>query len=96
MLKLIYEDNWKKSNRINTSLKLNLDIKIKNLDYSKISNFEEILNNNDLIYNYYISKFDKDFTEYKIVFNGTPDTFLKNMNDKNYSFNTENRVWVLK
>ena len=96
MLKLIYEDNWKKYNRINTSLKLNLDIKIKNLDYPKISNFEEILNNNDLIYSYYISKFDKDFTEYKIIFNGTPDTFLKNMNDKNYSFDTENRVWILK
>ena len=95
-LKLIYEDYWKKFNQINTSLKLNLDIKINNLDYLKISNFEEILNNNDLIYNYYISKFDKDFTEYKVIFNGTPNAFLKEMSDKNYNFNTQNRIWILK
>ena len=95
-LKLIYEDYWKNLNQINTSLKLNLDIKINNLDYSKLSNFEETLNNNDLIYNYYISKFDKNFTEYKVIFNGTPNTFLKDMNDKNYSFDTQNRVWILK
>ena len=95
-LKLIYEDYWKNINQINTSLKLNLDIKINNLDYSKISNFEEILNNNDLIYNYYISKFDKDFTEYKVIFNGTPNAFLKKMSDNNYNFETQNRVWILK
>ena len=95
-LKIIYEDYWKNFNQINTSLKLNLEIKINNSEYSKISNFEEILNNYDLIYNYYISRFDKDFTEYKVIFNGTPDTFLKEMNDKNYSFDTQNRVWILK
>tara|TARA_B100001057_G_scaffold447938_1_gene487819 strand:- start:167 stop:1246 length:1080 start_codon:yes stop_codon:yes gene_type:complete len=95
-LKLIYEDYWKNINQINTSLKLNLDIKINNLNYSKISNFEEILNNNDLIYNYYISKFDKDFTEYKVIFNGTPNAFLKKMSDNNYNFETQNRVWILK
>ena len=95
-LKIIYEDYWKNFNQINTSIKLNLEIKINNLDHAKISNFEKILDNNDLIYNYYISRFDKDFTEYKVIFNGTPDTFLKEMNDKNYSFDTQNRVWILK
>ena len=77
-------------------MKLNLEIKINNLDYSKISNFEKTLNNYDLIYNYFISRFDKDFTEYKVIFNGTPDTFLREMSDKNYSFDTQNRVWILK
>jgi len=95
-LKLIYEDYWKASNQINTSIKLNLDIKINNSNYSKISNFEKILNETDLIYSYFISKFDQNFTEYKIIFNGTPDTFLKSMNDKNYSFDTQNKIWILK
>ena len=95
-LKLIYEDYWKASNQINTSIKLNLDIKINNSNYSKISNFEKILNENDLIFNYFISKFDQNFTEYRIIFNGTPDTFLKSMNDKNYSFDTQNKIWILK
>ena len=95
-LKLIYEDYWKTSNQINTSIKLNLDIKINNSNYLKISNFEKILEETDLIYNYFISKFDQNFTEYKIIFNGTPDTFLKSMNDKNYSFDTQNKIWILK
>ena len=95
-LKLIYEDYWKASNQINTSIKLNLDIKINNSNYSKISNFEKILNETDLIYNYFIKKFDQNFTEYRIIFNGTPDTFLKSMNDKNYSFDTQSKIWVLK
>jgi len=95
-LKLIYEDYWKASNQINTSIKLNLDIKINNSNYLKISNFEKILEETDLIYNYFISKFDQNFTEYKIIFNGTPDTFLKSMNEKNYSFDTQNKIWILK
>ena len=95
-LKLIYEDYWKASNQINTSIKLNLEIKINNSNYLKISNFEKILEETDLIYNYFISKFDQNFTEYKIIYNGTPDTFLKSMNDKNYSFDTQNKIWILK
>ena len=95
-LKLIYEDYWKASNQINTSIKLNLDIKVNNSNYIKISNFEKILNETDLIYSYFISKFDQNFTEYRIIFNGTPDTFLKSMNDNNYSFDTENKIWILK
>jgi hypothetical protein len=95
-LKLIYEDYWKASNQINTSIKLNLDIKINNSNYLKISNFEKILEETDLIYNYFISKFDQNFTEYKIIFNGTPDTFLNSMNDKKHSFDTQNKIWILK
>jgi len=94
-LKLVYEDYWKSLNQINTSIKLNLNIKIIN-DNNKISSFEKTLGKTDLVYNYYISKFDKEFTYYKIIFNGTPDTFLKNMNEVNYNFNTNNRIWTLK
>ena len=95
-LKLIYEDYWKANNQINTSLKLSLDIKLDNSNYIKILNFENILDEMDLIYTYSIFKFDQNFTEYRIIFNGTPDMFLKSMNDKNYSFNTQNKIWVLK
>ena len=94
-LKLVYEDYWKSLNQINTSIKLNLSVKIKN-DNKKISSFEKTLGKTNLVYNYYISKFDKEFTYYKIIFNGTPDTFLKNMNEANYNFNINNKIWTLK
>jgi len=95
-LKVIYEDYWKNLNQINTSIKLNLIIKVSNKDSIKISNFEKKLVETDLIYDFSIKKFDKDFTFYEIIFNGTPDNFIKNMNNMNYNFNTQNKIWVLK
>ncbi len=95
-LKNVYEDYWKNLNQINTSIKLNLIIKVSNKDSIKISNFEKKLVETDLIYDFSIKKFDKDFTFYEIIFNGTPDNFIKNMNNMNYNFNTQNKIWVLK
>ncbi len=95
-LKLIYEDYWKKENLINTSIKLTLNIKANNLENKKISAFEKILNETDLIYDFFIFKFDKDYTYYQIIFNGTPNVFLQNMSDRNYNFDTQNSIWILK
>ena len=95
-LKIDYEDYWKNFNQINTSIRLTLNIKIKSSDNSKIENFEKVLNNNDLIYNYFITKFNTDFIHYQIIFNATPNKFLKGMKNNNYSFNTQNKIWILK
>ena len=95
-LKIIYEDHWKNLNKINTSIKLPLKVKIRNLDSMKISNFEKILHASDLIYEFYITKFDKDFTYYQILYNGTPNSFLKTMKKNNLDFDTQNKTWILK
>tara|TARA_B100001121_G_scaffold268311_1_gene252178 strand:+ start:2485 stop:3564 length:1080 start_codon:yes stop_codon:yes gene_type:complete len=95
-LKIIYEDYWKKSNQINTSIKLLLSIKVNNIDNLIISNFEKTLDETDFIYDYSISKLNKDFTFYKIIFNGSTNNFLKSMEEKNYQFNTQNKTWILK
>ena len=78
-LKIIYEDYWKNFNKINTSIKLPIYIKVKGDNNLKVSNFEKTLRNNNLIYDYLILKFDKDFIYYQIIFNGTPNNFLKFM-----------------
>ena len=96
LLKNLYEDFWKDLNQINTSIRLPLNIMVKNNDNSKISSFENNLKNTDLIYDFFIEKFDRDFTYYQIIFNGTPDIFLKNMAEKNYFFDTQNNFWKLK
>ena len=95
-LKITYEDYWKNFNQINTSIKLTLFIKIKSLENSKILNFEKLLNEMDLINNFFITKFDNDFTYYQITFNGTAKNFLKLMDNNNYKLNTQNMIWVLK
>ena len=62
----------------------------------KIEKFEKTLENIDLINNFSISRFNKNFIYYKIIFNGTPDNFLKTMKDKNFNFDTQNKIWILR
>ena len=95
ILKTMYEDYWKSFNQINTSIKLPIHIKMSGSDNSKVSNFERILMETDLIYDFFISKYDKDFIHYQIIFNGTLKNFLKSMDDENLSFNTQKKIWVL-
>ena len=95
-LKLIFEDHWKKSNQINTSIKLPLNIRVKSSNNSKISKFEKTLKNTDLIYDFFISKFNKDHIYFEVIFNGTTDMFLKLMSANNFNFNTEKKIWILK
>ena len=71
-------------------------VKVGSSNNTKISEFEKLLKKTDLVYNFYISKFDKDFVYFQIVFNGTPDVFLKTMVENNYDFNTQNKIWSLK
>ena len=94
-LKIIYEDFRKENNLINTSIKLQLLIQIDNKDFDLSSEFEKTLNKIDLISNYSINKFDKDFIFYEVIFNGTPKNFINIMNNQNYNFNTQKKIWVL-
>ena len=95
-LKIIYEDYWKISNQINTSIKLPLTLKIQSFDNSKIINFENTLSEIDLVYDFFIAKFDKDSVFYQIIFNGTPNFFLDSMRENGYNFDTQTKIWVLK
>ncbi len=94
-LKIVYEDFWKSQNQINTSVKLSLNISVDNSNNIKINKFEKILSDMDLIYNFYIYKFDNKNNFYKVIFNGTPDKFLEVMSYQNYNFEIKNKIWVL-
>ena len=95
-LKINFEDYWKSQNEINTSVKLPLTISVENSNNIKINQLEEKLSNIDLIYNFYIYKFDNKNNIYKIIFNGTPGKFIEVMKNNNYEFETVNKIWVMK
>ncbi|MDC0445304.1 hypothetical protein OAM09_00655 [Candidatus Pelagibacter sp.] len=95
-LKSVYENYWKSKNEINTSVKIYLTVSINNNNNSEISKFEEILDNSDLVYDYYIFKFNNKDNFYKIIFNESPDYFLKFMKKKNYEFDIQNKIWSVK
>ena len=95
-LKIIYEDFWKEQNIINTSIKLPISIQLDSKNYDLSSKFEEVLNEMDLIGNFSIISFNKDFIVYEIIFNGTPKDFINVMQEKSFNFDTQNKVWILK
>ena len=95
-LKEIYENYWKSKNEINTSVKLTLSVSVNNDDNSKVSKFENVMNSTDLIYDFYIYKFNNENNFYKIIFNSSPDRFLEIMKNKNYEFDIQDQIWVLK
>ena len=95
-LKIVYEDYWKNLNKVNTSIKLSIYIKMKSNDNLKVLNFEKTLDEMNLVYGYSILKYDKDFVYYQITFNGTPNNFLNLMKNKDFDLNTQNKTWFLK
>ena len=96
ILKITFEDYWKSQNEINTSVKLPLTISVDNSNNIKIYELEEKLSNIELIYDFYIYKFDNKNNIYKIIFNGTPDKFIEVMKNNNYEFETVKKIWVMK
>ena len=95
-LKTDFEDYWKTINKINTSIRLPLRVKVKSSNEKQIEIFENVLEETDLIYDFFINKFDNQYIIYEIIYNGTPDVFLKSMNQKKLNFNIREKDWVLK
>ena len=95
-LKKIYEDEWKKNNEINTSIKLPLTISLNSKNYKEIIKLEEALANINLISNFYILNFDNKITQYRIIYNGSPKTFFNDMTNRDFNLVMENNVWVIK
>ncbi len=95
-LKIIYEDFWKESNLINTSIRLPIMIRVDSKNFDLSFKFEKTLKKIDLISSFSINKFDKDFIFYELIFNGTPKNFINIMNEQNFNFDTQNKTWILK
>ncbi len=94
-LKNSFEDNWKKLNEINTSIKLPIIIKFKNNDVRKTMQFESVLDDIELVNDFFIKRFDKEFVLYEILFNGTVQNFINIMQNKDYNLNTQKKIWTM-
>ena len=95
-LKITYEDTWKEKNQINTSIKLPLIVRVDNLRSNKLIEFENFLNQLDMVSHHSIDKLNKKHTFYKIIFNGSSSNFINIMKNKNYLFDTQKKIWILK
>ena len=94
-LKDDYENKWKSLNKVNTSIILPIRISIDSNNFSLSNNLENYLNEMDLISNYKIENFDSNQIIYKIIFNSTPDKFLKIMENAKFKIDTSKDIWKL-
>jgi len=94
-LKNKYEDNWKIINQINTSIKVPLTVSIKSKQYKKIKNLENVFNELDLISSFEILNFNNQYVYYKIIYNGPPNKFLNELNEKSIKINTKSKIWEI-
>jgi hypothetical protein len=95
-LKQLYEDQWKKNNEINTSIKLPITISINSKKTKKIIELEQVLDSIDLVSEFNILNFNSENILYKITYNGTPNIFLNDMRKKNFELKIKNNIWILK
>jgi hypothetical protein len=95
-LKQLYEDQWKKNNEINTSIKLPITISINSKKNKKIIELERVLDSIDLVSDFNILNFNSESIQYKITYNGTPNIFLNDMKKKNLELEMKNNMWIVK
>ena len=95
-LKQFYEDQWKKNNEINTSIKLPITISINSKKNKKIIELEQALGSIDLVSDFNILNFNSEIIQYKITYNGTPNIFLNEMKKNNLELEMKNNMWIVK
>ena len=94
-LKQLYENEWKKNNEINTSIKLPITISIDSKKNKKIIELERALVNMDLVSDFNILNFNNESVQYRIIYNGTPDVFLNDMKKRNLELEMKNNIWTI-
>ena len=94
-MKIRYDDEWKKINLINSSIKLNIHLNLNSKNILFVEKIEKILNEIELIENYYISFFDNETTRFTILSNSTPDKLKKEFDKFNIKISIVNNVWTL-
>ena len=95
-LKQLYEDQWKKNNEINTSIKLPITISINSKRTKKIIELERVLNSIDLVSDFNILNFNSENIQYKVIYNGTPNIFLNDMRKRKLELEMKNNIWIVK
>ena len=95
-LKQLYEDQWKKNNEINTSIKLPITISINSKKTKKIIELEQVLYSLDLVSDFSILNFNSEIIQYKITYNGTPNIFLNDIKKNKLELEMNDNIWIIK
>ena len=95
LIKVRYDDEWKKINLINTSIKLNIEINLDSKNILLAEKIEKVLSEIELIEKYYINHFNNQIISYTILSNSTPDKLKIEFEKFNIKVAIENNIWNL-
>jgi len=95
LIKVRYDDEWKKINLINTSIKLNIEINLDSKNILLAEKIEKVLSEIELIEKYYINYFNNQIISYTILSNSTPDKLKIEFEKFNIKSSIENNIWNL-
>ena len=70
-------------------------ILINSKEYDKIQTLEKTLNSLDLISDFFILKFNNENIFFRIIYNGSPKTFLNYFDDNVLDISMKNNVWTV-
>ena len=65
-------------------------------DYDKIELFEKTLENLDLVSNFMILSFNNKDILYRVIYNGSPDKFFKEIETLGLNLERNNQTWKIK
>ena len=92
-LKLEFENQWKKLNIINVSIKLPITLSVNAKSYKLIKKLETKLYKLDLVSSFYIDSINSNKLIYKIIYNSTPDKFINEFSNENIKLVTNESIW---
>ena len=92
-LKFELENQWKKLNIINVSIKLPITLSVNSKNYDLVEALEKKFYDLDLVSNYFIDSITNEKIIYKIIYNSTPDKFIDEFSNTNIKLNTANSTW---
>ncbi|MBO6490019.1 MAG: hypothetical protein HVK25_05060, partial [Pelagibacteraceae bacterium] len=94
-VKVHLNDIWKDFNKINTSIKLSINLILNSNNANKISKFENILTKIDDINSFSIKKFDLNKTVYEIIYNTNPNKLIKQFSIYGFEIVNAEGLWVI-
>ena len=94
-LKFELENQWKKLNIINVSIKLPITLSVNSKNYDLVEALEKKFYDLDLVSNYFIDSITNEKRIYKIIYNSTPDKFISEFSNTNIKLNTISDTWSI-
>ena len=96
-IKNVYiSDYWKSLNTIDFTSPLSVNLHLNNISLKELKNFENILDEIDIVNYYVIQEFSLNKVTIKINNFSTPDRLKRKLLEKNYLLNNDSGLWKVK